>query len=191
MTDNGLKQCSFSVIRGNLAEEPVDAIGLGVGSDYFPNGPAAGAIFGSAGDRLQNELAGREADSPGDITKTACFDLPADHIYLCALQDGQDTDDLEIFLTNCYHALLTHASDDESIRSLALPPLGTGDFGYSLEIASKTLVRCLKDLDQQEFDLESVKMVVYEAVQFHSVENFVEKAKHATDEEDELRTEYF
>ncbi|MFB6347455.1 MAG: macro domain-containing protein [bacterium] len=190
MTDWTVGDCTVAMIRGNLAEEPMDMISLGVGMDFLPNGPASGAIFGAAGDELQKEVGDNEVESPGDILVAGGHELPSDQIILCSLPNTSEVNDLEEFLLECYLRILEEASDREDVRSLSLAPLGTGDLDYSLKVASTTLIDAIQQLAGDSLRLDRLNIVVFETVQFYSVQNFVKQTLEG-DREQGPKPEYY
>jgi hypothetical protein len=67
--------------------------------------------------------------------------------------------------------LLGTASSDSDIRTLSSMPLGLGDHDFPINSVSRTAIQSIRNFSDIN-DLDEVNIVVYDAIQYSSVERF-------------------
>lgn len=179
-TLNGI---TFTVTRGNLAETSADAVALGVSADWTPAGPSTGAIIRAADSDLPEHIEGLDTGSPGETAVVSAGQLPADRIILTVLQSAGETRDDQSFLSGCFDNVLQTAEDRGDIEYLALQPLGSNDFNHSLNKVTASTVETLLNRSSTLEHLNHVEMVVYDAIDFNSAENFARETLQKPDED--------
>jgi len=186
-------QSTFQILRGNLAEQSVEAVALDVGTDWMPAGPASGAVFGAAGGALGDEAATLTNGEPGEVTRVPGHELPAENIYLVAMAPERNLENPDSFLRECYENLFDSISANAG-RELALPPLGLGDFEVSIDRTARIGIETIRARLTDGDPPGDVSLVVYDAIEFSSVENFgetiIEDEEVDRDPEQQLRDYY-
>lgn len=145
----------FEIAIGNIAELKADAIVNAANEQLAAGSGVCGAIFEKAGpglaEEIRNEL-GHGCET-GDAVTTAAYGLDAKHIIhaVAPIWSGMPYDRLN--LERAYLAIFREAQDWD-IRSIAIPSLGTGVYGWNLEdatsIAKQGILRGLRDYPMLE-----------------------------------------
>lgn len=168
-----LHSTAFSVLRGNLAEETTDAVALGVRESLQPAGPASGAVLGAAGEDLRKHLDGLDSLQLTETVMVPGFDLPASNIVLCSLRPESKVDSPRTFLKRCYQNTL-RCAEQEGLGVISLQPLGLGDFGFPIDVVSRTGVESILQHLETSAGFDEIRVVVYDVIEYSSVDNFAE-----------------
>lgn len=156
----------IEVVQGDLARQRVDAI-VNAANEYLEHGGGvAAAIVGAGGDSIQEESNRWVSEfgplSAGQAAVTGAGTLPAHnviHVVGPRYRDGQDN---AAMLHHAVHAALEAAKVNGS-RSIALPAISAGIFGYPRAEACKVIVRSIRDwLESNPSTLERVLLVGYD-----------------------------
>lgn len=159
------------IVRGNLAEDTSDAIALPVGLDFRPAGPSAGAVFGAAGQGIEEEIASiNDRDSEAVRIVDAC-DLPSEYILLSALKPSGEIENRPVYLKERYTDVLSLSSNHSKINSVSIMPLGLGDHGYSIDTVARSGIESVVEFHGKE-SLSVVKVVIYDAIEYSSFIRF-------------------
>jgi O-acetyl-ADP-ribose deacetylase len=129
------------VARGSIVDLEVDAIVNAANSSLRGGGGVDGAIHRAAGPRLADE-AGRLAPCPpGEARITGGYQLRARYVIhkVGPVYDG-GAGDAEETLARCYRSSLTLA-EAKGVRTIAVPAISTGVFGYPSIAAAAIAVR--------------------------------------------------
>ena len=136
---------TFRLQTGDITKVPADAIGNAANSRLVGGGGVDGAIHRSGGPSIMRELDEIRARigqcPPGDAVATGAGNLPAQwvlHAVGPRYSDGESGE--AAALMSCYRKCLSLA-DGLGARSLTLPAISTGVFGYPLEEAAMVAVR--------------------------------------------------
>jgi putative ATPase len=130
---------TISVLRGDLTRQEVDAVVNAANEHLAHGGGLAAAIVRAGGHEIQEEsdrwVAGRGPLSPGTAAVTGAGRLPARFVIHVAgprFRAGQDNEGL---LRLAVRAALDAAAA-QGCRTVALPAISAGIFGYPLEDAA-------------------------------------------------------
>lgn len=136
---------TFKLQTGDITRVPADAIGNAANSRLLGGGGVDGAIHRAGGPSIMRELDGIRARigrcPPGDAVATGAGGLPAQwvvHAVGPRYRDGESGE--AAALMSCYRKSLS-LCDELGARSLTLPAISTGVFGYPLEEAAMIAVR--------------------------------------------------
>lgn len=132
------------VVRGDITTRAVDAIVNAANPGLRPGGGVCGAIHRAAGPRLAEACAQIGGCPTGDAATTPCFDLPADWVIHAVgpVWFGGTAGEGEV-LGDCYRAILREA-DVKGLRSVAIPAISTGIYGFPLSDACRIAVQALR-----------------------------------------------
>jgi O-acetyl-ADP-ribose deacetylase len=156
----------IEVVQGDLTRQRVDAI-VNAANEYLEHGGGvAAAIVGAGGDSIQKESNRWVSEfgplSAGQAAVTGAGTLPAHsviHVDGPRYRDGQDN---EAMLRHAVHAALEAAKVNGS-RSIALPAISAGIFGYPRAEACEVIVRSIRDwLESNPPTFERVLLVGYD-----------------------------
>ena len=133
----------ITVVQGDITRQPVDAIVNAANSSLLGGGGVDGAIHRAAGPRLLEACRALGGCPTGEARITPGFDLPARwviHAVGPVWRGGNhDEDDL---LAGCYRHALALAGA-HGARTVALPAISTGIYGFPLARAARIALRTL------------------------------------------------
>lgn len=134
----------FSLVVGDITKIPADAIGNAANSELIGGGGVDGAIHRAGGPAIMRELDQiRERIGnchPGDAVATCGGELDARWVIHAVgpVYKGGGCGEAEM-LQSCYQRCLA-ISDELGARTLTLPAISTGVYGYPLDLASQIAV---------------------------------------------------
>lgn len=136
----------LEVVRGDITRESVDAIVNAANRQLLPGGGVCGAIHRAAGPRLAEACAAVAPCETGDAVATPAFDLAPRiqwviHAVGPVWHGGREGE--PELLASCYRRTLDVA-DEVGARSVAVPAISTGIYGYPLREASDVAVGALQ-----------------------------------------------
>lgn len=154
----------LETVTGNIVKMEFDAIVNAANSSLLGGGGVDGAIHRAAGKELVHECRLLGGCKTGQAKVTKGYDLPAKHIIHTVGPVWRGGGNGEpALLASCYREALTRAREVEA-RSLGIPAISTGIYGYPLDEAAKvavaTIAECLAD-NNQVFD--RISLVCFDA----------------------------
>lgn len=163
----GVKGRELSLMLGDITKVPADAIGNAANSGLAGGGGVDGAIHRTAGPTVMRELDQIRAHighcPAGDAVATRAGKLPAQwviHAVGPVYKDGQSGEPTA--LRSCYDRCL-ELSDELGARTLTLPAISTGVYGYPIDLASKVAVGAVASkLSRSETRVERVTFVLFD-----------------------------
>lgn len=152
-----------TVLIGDLTAQDVDAIVNAANERLAHGGGVAAAIARAAGPRLQADSDAWVAEhgpvGPGKAAVTAGHRLPARHVVHVVgprYRDGQDNATL---LAEAVRAAL-HAAVGAGARTVALPAISAGVFGYPPAEAAAVIAKAVRAwLADREDTMDEVRLV--------------------------------
>jgi O-acetyl-ADP-ribose deacetylase len=151
----------IEVVRGDITQQPVDAIVTAANESLLGGGGVDGAIHRAAGPRLADAGAALAPCDPGDAKATPAFDLdpPVRHVIhtVGPVWTGGRDGEPEV-LAACYRRCLAVA-DDLSVRTIAFPAIATGVYGYPTPEAAAIAVSTLRTTPTQ---VDTAFLVAYD-----------------------------
>ncbi len=147
--------------HGDIANQAdCEAVVNAANAQLETGGGVAGAIHRAAGPGLAKEARPMAPINPGEAVITGGHNLPNKYVIHClGPVYGKDKPEDQL-LTDCYSNVLDLA-DKKGIKSIALPAISTGAFGYPAEeaarIAFTTIIKKIPDLEH----LRNILFVLY------------------------------
>lgn len=152
----------IEVVLGDITREAVDAIVTAANESLLGGGGVDGAIHRAAGPRLARAGAAIGPCRPGDAMATPAFDLdpPVRHVIhtVGPVWGGGDYGEAEV-LASCYRRTLAVA-DDIGARSIAIPAIATGVYGFPRDQAARIAVATIRSTPTR---VERVRLVAFDA----------------------------
>jgi O-acetyl-ADP-ribose deacetylase (regulator of RNase III) len=151
----------LEAVRGDITVEDVDAIVNAANAGLRGGGGVDGAIHRAAGaERLQRACRAIGGCAPGAAVVTDGFDLAARFIihtvgpvWRGGLHDEATT------LASCYRSVLA-AAGEIGARSVAIPAISTGVYGYPPELAAAVAVSTVTETTTT---LDVIRFVAFDA----------------------------
>lgn len=151
---------ALEVMRGDITQQPVDAVVNAANSRLAPGGGVAGAIHRAAGPELWQACEPLGGCATGEAKVTDGFQLPARWIvHTVGPVYGQDEPSDELLAASYRNSLV--AADELGAQSIAFPALSTGAFGYPAAEAAGIAVGTLLDELPQQRSIRLVRMVLF------------------------------
>jgi O-acetyl-ADP-ribose deacetylase (regulator of RNase III) len=147
-------------VQGDITEMTVDAIVNAANTDLTMDTGVAGAIRRKAGERVQEACERLAPIRLGAATATTGGNLKA-HFVIHAASMRPDEKATAESIRLATHASLMRA-EEKTIRSLALPALGTGAAGISLAECAPIMLKVVLDHIKMRTSLERVYFVLFD-----------------------------
>lgn len=139
-----VRVATIQVVRGDITTMNVDAIVNAANEVLLPGGGVCGAIHAAAGPRLATACQAIGHCPTGDAVTTEAYDLPSRYVIHAVgpVWHGGASGE-EQALADCYSAILREAVAVDA-RTLAIPAISTGIYGFPLERACQIAVATLR-----------------------------------------------
>ena len=139
---------SVTFVVGDLTAHEVDAIVNAANEELAPGGGVAGAILRAGGQGIYDEAARLGGCATGDAKATGAGQLPARFVIHAVGPKWRGGDEGEAELLASAYRRALEVAEELGCRTVALPALSTGIYGYPLELAAPVAVRAVRQLEQ-------------------------------------------
>lgn len=181
MSQGGMRVSGLQVCQGDITRLAVDAIVNAANRALLGGGGVDGAIHRAAGPALKEACRRLPEVSPGvrcptgEARRTAGFDLPARHVIhtVGPVWHGGEQGEPEL-LASCYRSCLAIA-DECGLRSIAVPAISCGVFGYPPQAAARIAVDAVSVHLQGSTGLESVLLVAFDRTMANILRDAVDR----------------
>ena len=130
----------ITLVEGDISEQDVDAIVNAANNELILGTGVAGAIRKRGGPTIQQECDAIGPIKLGDAAVTGAGDLPARHVlHAAAMAPGGVAE--ETHVRESLRAALLIAAEN-GFRTIAIPALGTGVGGFSLQRCAEVSLDC-------------------------------------------------
>ncbi len=154
----------ITVVTGDITRQDVDAI-VNAANAYLAHGGGVAAAIAMAGapDVTEESLSWIAEHGPvqsGEAAVTSAGGMPADsviHVVGPVYQEGRDN---EALLRRAVHAALD-AAVATGAKSVALPAISSGIYGYPAEDACRVIVEAANEWLASGGSLEEIRLVAF------------------------------
>ncbi len=154
--------------RGDLTVQDTDAIVNAANEALAGGGGVDGAIHAAAGRRLFEACRQIDEVRPGvrcptgEARLTPGFDLPAKYV-IHTVGPRYSMPDAQELLGSAFASALEVASDHPDIRTVALPAISCGVYGYPVAEAASIAHAVISE---RSYDLDEIRFVLFSADDF-------------------------
>lgn len=151
------------IVQGDLTTEEVDAVVNAANEALLGGGGVDGAIHRAAGPELLAAcralplVHGATRCPTGEARLTEAFALPA-RFVIHAVGPRYHMPDAPALLASAFRSSLTIASEHREIRSVALPAVSCGVYGYPLREAARVAMAVVLE---RPWALEEIRFVLF------------------------------
>lgn len=148
------------IIKGDMLSLKVDVIVNAANKHLQHGGGIAGQIVRRGGEIIQEESNKLSPIETGQAVITSAGRLPASFvIHAVGPRMGEGDEDKKLYsaITN---SLKT--ANEKRLKSIAIPAISTGIFGYPTERCAKVMKKAIYDFLKNETNLEKIIVCLYE-----------------------------
>ena len=151
----------IELVETDITTLEVDGIVNAANNSLLGGGGVDGAIHRAAGPELLEECRTLKGCATGDARITRGYNLPARYVIhtVGPVWQGGDSNEEEL-LANCYQRCLDLAREYE-LRTLALPAISTGVYGFPKRQAAVIAVREVKKALDSNPELQKIQFVCF------------------------------
>lgn len=149
------------VVEGDITKQAVDAIVNAANTTLLGGGGVDGAIHRAAGPELLEECRRLNGCATGQAKITKGYRLAAKwviHTVGPVWHGGRNQED--DLLASCYRSCFALA-EKHGIRTIALPSISTGAYGFPMERAARIAVTDARDFLESNSSIEKVLLVCF------------------------------
>lgn len=157
---------TIELVQGNIVkQDDVDAVVNAANAQLRTGGGVAGAIHDAAGPGLTEETQPLAPIEPSEAVITGGHDLPNDYvIHVLGPVYGRDEPSDELLRASYEHAL--DRAEENDVRSVAVPALSTGAFGFPMRPAARIAVETVLDRAPTLDSVGLVRFVLFDEAAF-------------------------
>lgn len=162
----------ITLARGDITEQPVDAVVNAANSSLLGGGGVDGAIHRRGGPAILEECRKiRKTQYPdglptGQAVATTGGNLPARWVIHTVGPVYSQSEDRSNLLASC-HIEALRIADEMGAKTVAFPAISTGVYGYPLDEAAPVAVRAVREARTQ---VEEVRFVLFDRSAYEAFE---------------------
>lgn len=161
----------FTVVRGDIADQEVDAVVNASGTSLRMGSGVGGSLKRKGGRELNEEASAKGPVELGEAVVTDGYDLDADHVVHAAAVPhfGDEEVTAESIRLATRNSLAT--VDELGCRSVALPAIGCGIAGFDLAEGARIIADEIRAFEPES--LADVRFVTYSEEERRTVSNSI------------------
>lgn len=163
----------FILIKNSLVEEEVEAIVNPANENLIHGGGVAGLISKIGGNAIQRESNLKAPVKTGQATHTTAGDLNYKYIIhtVGPVWKGGEQNEAGLLRSAVREAL--SLSDRLKIKTISMPAVSTGIFGYPLRPAINIIVKTIFDFLNQQTGLEEIHLCEFSEEKAEEIKNVI------------------
>jgi len=167
---------TFRLVQNSIIEEKVEAIVNPANEHLAHGGGVAGLISRAGGPEIQRQSNEKAPIDTGSATYTSAGTLPYKYIIhtVGPIYRGGTEEEPQLLGSAVTSAL--DVASQLNLRSISLPSISTGIFGYPLEPAIKIIATAIFDFLKKESSVEEVHLCEYSDDKAHQIKNIIDTA---------------
>lgn len=177
----------LELVEGDITEQSTDAVVNAANRTLLGGGGVDGAIHRAGGPRILEECRKLGGCDTGDAKITTGGNLLAKHVIHTVgpvYRDGKHKEaDL---LAKSYKRSLEVASEN-GVKTIAIPSISTGAYGYPLEQAARIAVSTVIDYLKTHQDITLVRFVLYGQKSFNAYAQALNELVSSRSEGEEVK----
>ncbi len=150
----------LELVRGDITEQSTEAIVNAANERLVLGGGVAGAIRKKGGPSIQAECVEKAPIGVGEAVITTGGDLKARYV-IHAVGPRMGEGDEDVKLGNAVRSAL-RVADENGVRSVALPAISTGIFGFDMERCAAITLRTVIEYLSGDTGLEKVVVCLFD-----------------------------
>ena len=139
----------LTFVVGDLTAQEVDAVVNAANEQLAPGGGVCGAIRRAGGDAIFDEASHLGGCRTGDAKATGAGRLPAKYVVHAVGPVWRGGGDGEADLLASAHRRALEVAQEVGARTVALPALSTGIYGYPPGLAAPVAVGAVRELESR------------------------------------------
>ena len=161
------------ISKGDITDTPVEAIVNPANTDLLLESGVAGAIRRKGGERIQEECERLAPIRLGAATVTTAGNLKALYvIHAATMRPGEEATAESIRLAT---RQTLFRAEEKTIKSLALPAIGTGVAGFPVEECARIMLKVVLEHIKVRTSLEKIYFVLYDDTALKVFEDALQK----------------
>ena len=166
---------SFKLIRNSIIEEPVEAIVNPANENLIHGGGVAGLISKAGGPEIQKESNKKAPIGTGSAAYTGAGRLSNKYVIhtVGPIYRGGHNNEPQLLESAVMSALMV--ADHLKLKSISMPSISTGIFGYPLEPAIKIIVKTIFSFMERESTLEEISLCEFDNRKADEIRSIINK----------------
>jgi putative ATPase len=167
---------TFKLVKNSIIEEPVEAIVNPANEHLAHGGGVAGLISRAGGPEIQKESNKKAPVPTGQSTHTTAGKLPYKYVLhtVGPIWRGGSANEPEL-LKSAVSTVLRLAGE-LGLKSVSMPSISTGIFGYPLEPAIKTIAGAIFEFLGTESSVEEVHLCEFSGDKAEEIKEIIAKS---------------
>ena len=166
---------NFVLIQNSLIEEEVAVIVNPANEQLAHGGGVAGLISRMGGPRIQQESNQKAPVNTGEATYTTAGTLSFEYVIhtVGPIWRGGCQGEESLLISAVLSAL--KVADSLAVKSLSMPAISTGIFGYPVEPAIRAMVTTVLEYMREESSLEEIHLCEFSPDKANQIKGIIEK----------------
>jgi O-acetyl-ADP-ribose deacetylase (regulator of RNase III) len=174
LLEKRVNQKKFLLIQGSIIEEDVEAIVNPANENLAHGGGVAGLISRTGGDTIQTESNKKSPVKTGQAVYTTAGELPFKFIIhtVGPVWKGGSQNEASLLKSAIFSTL--KLADRLGLKSVSLPAISTGIFGYPLKLAITIITSAIVNFLNRDSHLQEIHLCEYSREKSQEIKKIIE-----------------